>query len=136
MDLDYSAARAEVRQDLRDSHGEMLEHLRRPGSWFTGEQRLAIATEARLAKGSTAQIPVRPDVAVPEHVRRPDQVGKTMRVNWDRVGSEYDKWVGHVRAKLAGAEESSPLLLWIVAVVVVVAAAVVILLKKATGETS
>jgi ABC-type Fe3+ transport system substrate-binding protein len=94
------------------------------------------ATEARLAKGSTAQIPVRPDVPVPEHVRRPDQVGKTMRVDWDRVGREYDKWVAHVQAKLAGAEQSSLALLWIVVVVVVVAAAVVILLKKATGETS
>jgi iron(III) transport system substrate-binding protein len=94
------------------------------------------ATEARLAKGSTAQIPVRPDVPVPDHVRRPDQVGKTMPVDWDRVGKEYDKWVGHVRARLAGAEESSPVLIWIVVCVVAVAVAVVIFLKKATGETS
>jgi iron(III) transport system substrate-binding protein len=94
------------------------------------------ATEARLAQGSTAQIPVRPDVTVPDHVRRPDQVGKTMRVDWDRVGKEYDQWVGHVRAKLDAAGESSPVLLWIVVCVVVVAAGVVILLKKATGEAS
>ncbi|MHC4971409.1 MAG: extracellular solute-binding protein [Planctomycetota bacterium] len=94
------------------------------------------ATEARLAKGSTAQIPVRPDVPVPDHVRRPDQVGKTMRVDWDSVGKEYDKWVGHVRAKLDAAGESSPVLMWIVVVVVVVAVGVVVLLKKATGEAS
>ena len=47
--LDYSAAHAEIRPDLRAAHGMILEYLRRPGSWFTGAQRLAIAAEARLA---------------------------------------------------------------------------------------
>ncbi|MHC4550623.1 MAG: extracellular solute-binding protein [Planctomycetota bacterium] len=90
--------------------------------------------EAQLAAGRTAQIPVRPEVKVPDHVRRPDQVGKTMVVDWERVGREYDQWVEHVRAKLAAAEKTSGTLLWIVAVVVVVAVAGVIVLKRATGE--
>ncbi|MBW2316030.1 MAG: hypothetical protein JRH10_17820 [Deltaproteobacteria bacterium] len=47
--LDYSAAGVPVRQDLRDTHVAMLEHLRTPGSWFTGAERLAIAAESRNA---------------------------------------------------------------------------------------
>jgi hypothetical protein len=45
--LDYSMAGVEVREDLRTSHQLVLDHLRRPGSWFTGEKPLAIATDSR-----------------------------------------------------------------------------------------
>ena len=47
--LDYSAARAEIREDLRAAHRMVLEHFRRPGSWFSGAQRTASADEARIA---------------------------------------------------------------------------------------
>jgi len=92
--------------------------------------------EQALALSATAQIPVRPDIAVPGHVKRPDQIGRVMAVDWDTVGKEYDKWVEHVRRKLGDAETSSPTLLWILAVVVVVAVGVGILLKRATSDPS
>lgn len=49
IQLDYSAARAEVRPDLKAAHRMVLEHFRRPGSWFDGAERLAIAAESRRA---------------------------------------------------------------------------------------
>ena len=97
---------------------------------------LRAEVEAELARSSTAQIPVRPGVAVPDHVRRPDQIGKTMDADWDRVGLEYDKWVDHVRAKFEASADpaASKTLLWIVAAVVVVAIAGIVILRRATGE--
>lgn len=48
--VDYSAAGLPVRDDLRETHLAMLEHLRRPGCWFSGAERLAIAAESRNAR--------------------------------------------------------------------------------------
>jgi len=90
--------------------------------------------ERKLAVSVTAQIPVRPGIRVPEHVRRPDQVGKIMPVDWGQVGREYDRWVEHVRLRLAGKAESSPTLMWILVIVIVVGTVGAIVLKKATGE--
>jgi iron(III) transport system substrate-binding protein len=92
--------------------------------------------EARLARSTTAQIPVRPGVEVPAHVQRPDQVGKVMPVDWTRVGQEYDTWVGRARARLEASRTSSSILLWVVGGLIVVAAGVVFLLRRATGEPS
>lgn len=47
--VDYSRAGLAVREDLRETHLAMLEHIRRPGSWFTGAERLALAGESRNA---------------------------------------------------------------------------------------
>jgi len=84
--------------------------------------------EEMLAHSATAQIPVRRGVKVPAHVRRPDQVGTIMQVNWDRVGREWDRWVEHTRLKIeaAGAEETQSTLTWLLVGL--------ILLKRATGE--
>jgi alkylhydroperoxidase family enzyme len=49
LTLDYSASTVPVRDDLRDAHARILEHLRGPGNWFSGAQRLAIAAESRNA---------------------------------------------------------------------------------------
>lgn len=38
-----------VRADLRESHHVLLDGLRRPGCWFTGAERLALAAESRNA---------------------------------------------------------------------------------------
>ncbi len=92
--------------------------------------------EQELAFSDTAQIPVRPNIPVPGHVKRPDQIGRVMAVDWDTVGKEYDKWVEHVRRKLGAAETSSPTLLWILAVVVVVAVGAGVLLKRAASDPS
>lgn len=41
--------RIPIREDLRVAQAQVLEHLRRPGNWFTGAERLAIAAESRNA---------------------------------------------------------------------------------------
>lgn len=47
--LDYAAAGVPVRGDLREAHRSLLEHLRSPGTWWTGQERLAMAAETRQA---------------------------------------------------------------------------------------
>jgi alkylhydroperoxidase family enzyme len=47
--FDYSAAGAPVRDDLKQAHRFLWEHLRSPGNWWTGAQRVAIAAESRHA---------------------------------------------------------------------------------------
>jgi alkylhydroperoxidase family enzyme len=47
--VDYSAAGIPVRDDLTKTHAELLEHLRAPGTWWTGAERVAIAAEGRHA---------------------------------------------------------------------------------------
>ena len=38
-----------LREDLHASHEQILDHLRRPGSWLRGAERLAVAAESRSA---------------------------------------------------------------------------------------
>jgi hypothetical protein len=100
-------------------------------------------TEEMLAHSATAQIPVRAGVKVPDHVRRPDQVGKTMTLDWDRVGREYDKWVTRSNAVIDQKGEeiattegggAGNVLLIVVIGVVVVALLLFVVLKRATSE--
>jgi alkylhydroperoxidase family enzyme len=49
--LDYTAAGIPVRDDLQEAHRSFLEHVRSPGTWWTGQERLAIAAETRQAVG-------------------------------------------------------------------------------------
>lgn len=51
IDFDYSAAGLPVRADLREGHRHIWEHLRAPGTWWTGRQRVAVAAESRNAAG-------------------------------------------------------------------------------------
>ncbi len=91
--------------------------------------------EERLAHSATAQIPVRPGVKVPPHVRRPDQIGKVMPVNWERTGAEWDRWVETLRAKIASANpEAERKLAWIVAGLFLVMVMVGVALKRVTGD--
>jgi iron(III) transport system substrate-binding protein len=95
-------------------------------------------TEAMLARSGTAQIPVRPGVPVPDHVKRPDQVGQAMPADWNRAGREWDKWVLHLKARMAAASapKGFATLYVIVAAVAVVAAGVVLLLRRMTSAPS
>lgn len=65
--LSYAGADAEIREDLPAAHAQMLEHFRRPGSWFTGVQRNAIAAESRRAT-DCALCRARKTALSPEHV--------------------------------------------------------------------
>ena len=91
-------------------------------------------TEAMLAESDSAQIPVRPGVPVPDHVKRPDQIGKTMVVDFETVGREYDRWQSHLRAKFAAAQETSRTLIWILVALVAAGLLGFAFLKRATGE--
>ncbi|MBI4514700.1 MAG: hypothetical protein HY699_02650 [Deltaproteobacteria bacterium] len=51
--FDYTGADIPVRTDLRDAHRFIWEHLRSPGTWWTGRQRVAIAAESRNATACT-----------------------------------------------------------------------------------
>lgn len=75
-DLDYSPAGVPIRTDLRDAHGFVWEHLRAPGTWWTGRERVAIAAESRHA--TTCRLCRERKAALsPEAVRgRHDTLGK------------------------------------------------------------
>ena len=48
-ELDYGRAQVPVRKDLVAAHRFLLDHVRSPGTWWTGEERVAIAAESRQA---------------------------------------------------------------------------------------
>ncbi len=48
-ELDYSAGPVAVRDDLRETHAFLREHLRSPGCWWSGAERLAMVRAARGA---------------------------------------------------------------------------------------
>jgi len=50
-DLEYIGASTPVGDDLRRAHRFLLDHIRSPGTWWTGSERVAIATESRRAAG-------------------------------------------------------------------------------------
>src|SRR2546426_11368334 len=39
--VEYKGARAPVREDLREAHRFILDHVRSPGTWWTGAERAA-----------------------------------------------------------------------------------------------
>jgi hypothetical protein len=50
---DYEAATVIVRRDIVDAHRATWDLIARPGSWWTGAERVAIAAEVRHAEGCT-----------------------------------------------------------------------------------
>jgi hypothetical protein len=49
LDFDYPGAAAPVGDDLKEAHRFLLDHVRSPGTWWTGAARVAIAAESRRA---------------------------------------------------------------------------------------
>lgn len=108
--VDYSAAGVPVRDDLRRTHLAMLEHLRRPGCWFAGEERLAIAAESRNALACPLcrqrKTSLSPEHPPGEHARVSDlpeslvEVAHRIRLDPQRLSRE---WFDRVQA--AGLDE-------------------------------
>ena len=48
--ISYDGAAFSVRDDLRDAHERAWRRLARPGTWWTGAERVAIAAEVRAAR--------------------------------------------------------------------------------------
>jgi iron(III) transport system substrate-binding protein len=51
-------------------------------------------SEAQLAAGPIANIPLRDDVPAPEHVKRPGKDFRAADVDWAAVGRDRDRWQG------------------------------------------
>ncbi len=47
MEVDYSAAPVAVRDDLKEAHAFLWDHLRSPGCWWPGAERVAMVRAAR-----------------------------------------------------------------------------------------
>ncbi len=45
----YEGSGVAIRRDLRESHAQILDTIRSPGSWLTGAERRALAEESRAA---------------------------------------------------------------------------------------
>ena len=54
-------------------------------------------TEALLARGPTAQMPLREDVPVPAHVKKPGKDFRAAVVDWQAVGAKREDWLGFLR---------------------------------------
>jgi len=48
-EFEYAAAGVAVREDIKETHRFIWEHVRSPGTWWRGAQRVAIAAETRRA---------------------------------------------------------------------------------------
>jgi iron(III) transport system substrate-binding protein len=59
-------------------------------------------TEKGLAAGPIANIPLRPDVPAPAHVKRPGADFRPMSVDWDAVGANRDRWNDLLQTLFAG----------------------------------
>ena len=55
----FENCRYEVREDLVDAHKEAWERISAPGTWLTGERRIAVATEIRKARESATCLEVK-----------------------------------------------------------------------------
>jgi hypothetical protein len=55
--FDYSAFGHPVRADLSEAHRAVWASIARPGAWWTGAQRVAVATEVRAARARRADPP-------------------------------------------------------------------------------
>lgn len=54
-------------------------------------------SEARLAAGPIANIPLRPSVTAPPHVKQPGKDFRAASVDWDAVGRDRDRWRGFLQ---------------------------------------
>lgn len=52
-ELSYAGAQMAVREDIVAAHRKTWEHIARPGTWWTGAERVAIAAETGNAAGCT-----------------------------------------------------------------------------------
>ncbi len=103
---DYTGAGVPVREDLRETHAAMLDHLRRAGSWYTGAERLAIAAESRNALGCPLCLErkksLSPELPTGEHARVSDlpealvEIAHRIRLDPQRLSRS---WFDRVVAK-------------------------------------
>lgn len=96
----YESANLPIRDDLHDAHDQVWRELARPGTWWTGAERVAIAATARkarvdagLAEGDPTVGPVAlPDAGV-ELAAALGAAPGAMRKEWfdDRVPSRIEE---------------------------------------------
>ena len=84
-----------LRADLVQTQREMLEHVARPGSWFSGAERIAIAAESRRADACSLCRERREGLS-PEHAQGshdrasalPDAIVASLRAANDKILAE------------------------------------------------
>jgi len=69
-----------VREEIRAAHRDLWKHIAAPGTWWTGAERVAIATEARQAD-SCDLCAARKAALSPAAVRGEHQTASTLRAN-------------------------------------------------------
>ena len=71
--ISYSDSEYPIRPDFAEAHTRFWERLARPGAWWTGAERIAIAREARAASGCgvcrAAKAALSPTAVTGEHDR-------------------------------------------------------------------
>lgn len=102
----YPNSLVEIREDLIGAHRSALDHLARPGTWFTGVQRLAVAREVRNVHNcelcSAQKDALSPNAVTGEHLNLSElsapQVEIVHRVTTD-ASRLTRKWVQDVLAE-------------------------------------
>jgi hypothetical protein len=75
----YEDSDYQVRTDLADIHASQLDQLGEPGSWGTGQQRLAIAAEARQASYDAGTLEAPKESGAANGVELPEVARKVVR---------------------------------------------------------
>ena len=79
--IDYADSPYTVRQDIVSAHQRAWEHLSKPGSWLTGEERVKIMAETRYARNCATCARIK-DALSPFAVTDPHDAGTDLPENW------------------------------------------------------
>lgn len=120
VEFDSSA----IRPDIADSHREIWRQLAKPGSWWRGAERIAIAEESRNARHCVAcaerKAALSPDAPIPPHNTTTDLRGVVVdtvhRVTTDPSRLSAN-WLDKIRAEGISTEAYVELLGIVVAVI-------------------
>ena len=101
--FDYASSPHPVRSEIASAHVAFWDRLADPGSWWTGEQRVAIAKEARSARPLRSEPPWLRQLPEPEDGVLPVLATETIR----KVALDADKidraWAEPIIAELGDA---------------------------------
>ena len=76
----YKDSEYQVRTDLADIHASQLEQLGEPGTWGSGQQRLAIVAEARKAGYDAGALEAPDNGGAPIEVELPEVACKVVQL--------------------------------------------------------
>ena len=83
-DIDYSASDLEIRPDLVEAHRRAWKRLGQPGTWLTGDERVAVAQETRHAQHCRL-CAARLEALSPRHVSGDHDICSSLDPAWIEV---------------------------------------------------